>query len=320
MKMDYVSLGRTGLKVSAAGLGCGGHSRLGQGYGESRGHSVGIVKTALDLGVNFIDTAAVYKTEEIVGEALAGRRDDAVVSTKLPIVPAGQSPLGQVFVTGEDLISGLEESLRRLKTDYVDILHLHGVMPDQYAYCRNEFLPVLHRLRDQGKIRFLGLTERFIYDPQHVMLSRALQDEDWDVVMTGFNVINPSARRRVFAATRSSGTGTLVMFAVRRALSDPEALKAMIADLVEQGLVEADALEREDPLGFLKSLGGARSVVEGAYRFCRHEPGANVVLTGTGNAEHLRENVASILSPALTPECLAQLEKLFGAIDSVSCN
>ena len=134
MKMDYVSLGRTGLNVSAAGLGCGGHSRLGQGYGESRGHSVAIVRTALDLGINFIDTAAVYKTEEIVGEALVGRRDDAVVSTKLPIVPAGQSPLGQVFVTGEDLISGLEDSLRRLKSDYVDILHLHGVMPDQYAY------------------------------------------------------------------------------------------------------------------------------------------------------------------------------------------
>lgn len=318
--MEYVSLGRTGLKVGAAGLGCGGHSRLGQGYGESRAHSVGIVKAALDLGVNFIDTAAVYKTEEIVGEAVAGQRDAVVISTKLPIVPSGESALGQVFVTGESLVSSLEESLKRLKSDYVDILHLHGVMPEQYAYCCEELVPALHRLRDQGKIRFLGLTERFIYDPQHAMLSRALQDDIWDVVMTGFNVINQSARQRVFAQVGANNVGTLVMFAVRRALSDPEALKVMIDDLVQQELVPTRALDENDPLGFLCSLGGAKSVVDGAYRFCRHEPGAGVVLTGTGNAAHLRENVASILSPALTPDCLAHLDKLFGAIDSVSCN
>ncbi|TQV68213.1 aldo/keto reductase [Denitrobaculum tricleocarpae] len=318
--MDYVPLGRTGLRVSAAGLGCGGHSRLGQGSGESRAHSVGIVRAALDLGINFIDTAAVYRTEEIVGDALAGRRDDAIISTKLPIVPPGESPLGQQFVTGESLASSLEESLRRLKTDYVDILHLHGVMPDQYGYCREELLPALDRFRDQGKIRFLGLTERFIHDPQHVMLSRALQDDIWNVVMAGFNLINPSARQRVFAQTRSKEIGTLVMFAVRRALSNSEALTELIADLVQQDLIPSDALEEEDPLGFLRSLGGAGSVVEGAYRFCRHEPGADVVLTGTGNADHLRENVASILSPALAPDCLAQLEELFGAIDSVSGN
>lgn len=318
--MEYVSLGRTGLKVGAAGLGCGGHSRLGQGYGESHAHSVGIVKAALELGINFIDTAAVYKTEEIVGEAVAGQRDAVVISTKLPIVPAGESALGQVFVTGESLTSSLNESLKRLKTDYVDVLHLHGVMPDQYVYCCEELVPALHRLRDQGKIRFLGLTERFIYDPQHVMLSGALQDDIWDVVMTGFNVINQSARQRVFVQARARNVGTLVMFAVRRALSDPEALKAMVDDLVQQELIKADALNENDPLGFLVSLGGAQSVVEGAYRFCRHEPGAGVVLTGTGNAEHLRENVASILSPALTADCLEHLDKLFGTIDSVSCN
>ncbi len=318
--MEYIPLGRTGLQVSAAGLGCGGHSRLGQGYGESSAHSLGIVRAALDLGINFIDTAAVYKTEEIVGEAVEGQRDSVVISTKLPIVPSGESALGEVYVSGESLTVSLEESLRKLRTDYIDILHLHGVMPAQYGYCCDELVPALHRLRDQGKIRFLGLTERFIYDPQHAMLTRALQDDTWDVVMTGFNVINQSARQRVFAQTTAKNVGTLVMFAVRRALSNPEALKAMIDDLVQQELVDADVLNGDDPLGFLRSLGGAKSVVEGAYRFCRHEPGADVVLTGTGNAAHLRENVASILSPALTEDCQKQIDRLFGAIDSVSCN
>ena len=318
--MEYVALGRTGLEVSVAGLGCGGASRLGQGYGESHAHSVGIVKAALDLGINFIDTAAVYGTEAIVGEAVAGQRDRVVISTKLPIVRPGTSALGQDFQSSDDFARSFEESLKRLKTDYVDILHLHGVVADQYDYCLKELVPLIQRLRDQGKIRFLGLTERFIYDPQHAMLGRALDDEIWDVVMTGFNVINPSARQRVFAKTAVQGAGTLVMFAVRRALSEPEALKATIADLVQQGLVAPDVLDPDDPLGFLRTLGGAESVVDGAYRFCRHAAGANVVLTGTGKIDHLRQNVASITSSALDPRCLERLEQLFGAIDSVSCN
>ena len=68
--MDYVSLGSTGLTVSAAGLGCGGASRLGQSYGESEAHSIGIVRAAIDSGVTLIDTAAYYGTEGIVGEAV----------------------------------------------------------------------------------------------------------------------------------------------------------------------------------------------------------------------------------------------------------
>lgn len=318
--MEYLQLGRTGLKVSVAGLGCGGASRLGQGYGESHAHSVAVVSAALDLGINFIDTAAVYGTEAIVGEAIAGRRDQAVISTKLPIVPKGASPLGTDLISGEELQRGLEDSLRRLSSDYVDILHLHGVMPEQYDHCLRELLPALQRLRDQGKIRFLGLTERFIYDPQHAMLSRALEDTHWDVVMTGFNLINPSARGRVFARSEAQGTGTLVMFAVRRALSDPEALTALLGDLMARDLLAPDALDPADPLGFLRTLGGAQSVVDGAYRFCRHEPGAHVILTGTGKIEHLRRNVASINSAALEPRCLSELEKLFGTIDSVSGN
>lgn len=318
--MDYLTLGRTGLEVSAAGLGCGGASRLGQGYGESHAHSVGVVAAALDLGINFIDTAAVYGTEDIVGEAVAGRRDQVVISTKLPIVPEGASPLGMDLISGGELERNLEGSLRRLSSDYVDILHLHGVMPDQYDHCVRELLPALQRLRAQGKVRFLGLTERFIYDPQHSMLSRALEDAHWDVIMTGFNLINPSARQRVFAKTTVQGAGTLVMFAVRRALSDPEVLAALLDSLKAQGLITPDALEAEDPLGFLRTLGGAENVVDGAYRFCRHEPGAHVILTGTGKIDHLRQNVASINSAALDPRCLERLEKLFGTIDSVSGN
>ena len=92
-RMQYTTLGRTGLKVSVAGLGCGGFSRLGLGTGQSADHAVGIVRQALDLGVNLIDTAAVYGTEDVVGAALRGvPRDSVVVCTKAS-KPAGRSGL-----------------------------------------------------------------------------------------------------------------------------------------------------------------------------------------------------------------------------------
>ena len=83
--MEYTTLGRTGLKVSVAGLGCGGFSRLGLGTGKSEADAIAIIREALDLGVNLFDTAAAYGTEPVLGKALAGvPRDKVVICTKAP--------------------------------------------------------------------------------------------------------------------------------------------------------------------------------------------------------------------------------------------
>ncbi len=312
--MDAIPLGRTGLCVSAAGLGCGGHSRLGQTRGASESESVAVVERALDLGVDFIDTAAAYRTERIVGKAVAGRRDRVVISTKA--VPRDrEGPL-----RADALAHFLERSLERLGTDYVDVFHLHGVALEQYEHCVGELVPEMQRLRDQGKIRFLGITERFGADTGHRMLERALADDCWDVIMVGFNLLNPSARERVFARTLESGVGTLIMFAVRRVLSDPAELRALVARLAQQGEIEAGLLDADDALGFLVHEGGAASVVEAAYRFCRHEPGADVILTGTGSVAHLEENLRSIAAGPLPAAGLERLHRIFGDVDSVSGN
>ena len=309
----FTTLGRTGLRVSVAGLGCGGHSRLGQTSGATASESVAVVERALDLGINFIDTARAYRTETIVGKAIAGKRESVVISTKV-IPRTGQGLLG-----AEGLVQSLERSLERLGTDYVDVFHLHGVDLDQYDHCRNELVPALERLREQGKIRFLGITERFAGDPQHRMLERALRDDCWDVMMVGFSLLNPSARERVLQPALGRGVGTLIMFAVRRALSQPAELRKVVEDLMARHAITADGIDPDDPLGFLVSH-GARSVVEAAYRFCSHEPGAHVVLSGTGNVAHLEQNVAAIESGPLPPTALARLRELFGGIDFISGN
>jgi L-galactose dehydrogenase len=313
--MEYTTLGRTGLQVSVAGLGCGGPSRLGQATGKTEQESIVVVRQALDLGINLIDTAEAYGTESIVGKALEGvRRDQVVIATKKILPSSDQTdPVGE-------LKRGLEQSLRRLRTDYVDIYFLHGVRPEQYPYAYDTFVPVLQRMRDEGKLRAVGITEAFIPDPQHRMLQQALEANCWDVMMVGFSLLNPSARTRVFVQTRKKNIGVLGMFAVRRALSQPALLQALISNLRKSGQITPDACDDDDPLGFLTAGGKAATIPEAAYRFCRYEPGMHTVLTGTGNVGHLKENVASLLKPPLAQADLQRLERIFGNVDSVSGN
>jgi aryl-alcohol dehydrogenase-like predicted oxidoreductase len=308
--MEKVTLGRTGLLVSVMGLGGGGPSRVGQSYGHTQTESITLIRQALDAGINFIDTAEAYGTEEIVGQAIKGvARDSIVLSTKKSTWDG---------LTPQDVEKSLAESLRRLGTDYIDIYHLHGVILEDYAYLVSEIVPTLQRLRQQGKIRFIGITERFNPDPQHTMLQRALQDEVWDVMMVGFNILNQSARERIFPDTMAQNIGILVMFAVRLALSRAERLAEVIQELITQGHVDPTSIDQNDPLGFLVYEGGAVNLIDAAYRFCRYEPGTHVILSGTGSRDHLRSNIESFARPPLPPEDLLKLKKIFQQVDTVS--
>lgn len=312
--MQTVKLGRTNLEVSVVGLGCGGHSRLGLSHGKSEAYASRIVSHALELGVNFIDTARAYKTESAVGDAVKGKRDQVVISTKSS---AGR---GEKLMSAADVVASLELSLGRLKTDYIDVFNLHGVSLDQYPHCVNELIPALLEQKQKGKIRYLGITEEFISDPSHQMLQLALPDDFFDVVMVGFNILNPSARKTVFPLTIEKNVATQIMFAVRRALSQPDALCEIVDKLVTAGDVQKNSLDLANPLGFLEAHPEIQSVVQAAYRLCRYEPGATVVLTGTGSEGHLTQNVESILAPELPVEIREKLKIIFGEVDSVSGN
>ncbi|WP_437604949.1 aldo/keto reductase [Sorangium sp. So ce834] len=307
--MNRIILGRTGLEVSALGLGAGGDSRLGSGR-VAEAESLRLVRTAIERGVSFIDTAEAYGTEELIGKALREvPRDRVVLSTKK--TTRLDAPLRP-----EDVVSSLHASLERLGTDHVDVYHLHGVLPDRYADLRERIVPVLLRLREQGKIRFLGITEAFAADPTHAMLAQALRDDLWDVVMVGFNLLNQSARERVFPLTRAKDIGTLIMFAVRRALSRPERLRELLDELSARGKVSRALVDE----GLDRLLVGedVASLPDAAYRFCRDEPGAHVILSGTSSVEHLLENVRSIEAPPLSAWARARLVEAFAQVDDVS--
>ena len=310
--MQYTTLGRSGLKVSVAGLGCGGFSRLGLGAGQSAGHAVGIIRRALDLGVNLLDTAAVYGTEEVVGAALKGvPRDSVVVCTK------ASKPAGEEAFSVDKVIASLDQSLRRLGLDHVDVFQLHAVPPAAYDHVRDVIVPALRKQQERGKFRFLGITETAPNDTGQRMLNRATRDEVWDTAMVAFHLMHQVAREQVFPHTLANRIGTLMMFAVRGIFARPAQLAATMRELAAAGQVPAWLVRSDDPLGFLVHPDGASSVTDAAYRYVRHEPGVDVVLFGTGDAGHLRTNVASILKPPLPVADRQKLRELFSHLRGV---
>lgn len=308
--MRYTTLGRTGLRVSCVGLGCGGPSRLGQSYGSAVEESEQVIRRAFELGITLFDTAESYGTEALLGSALRSVKagDDVVVSTKKGVFDGKR----QVLCSPDEMLQGLDASLKRLARSRIDLYHLHGLELQHVDYAMNELMPVLERARAQGKIGHIAVSEAFMNDTGHRMLSSVLERDAFDVVMVGFNLLNPSARRLVFPLTRQRGVGTLAMFAVRRALTNPTRLCEVLGTLIDAGDLAPNVLNPADPLGFLGDVRDA------AYRFCGHEPGVDVVLTGTGRVDHLEQNVQSLLAPPLPGDVLERLERLFGSSSRVS--
>src|SRR4051812_10978999 len=155
--MKQRRLGTSGFTVSALGLGC---MSMSQGYGpRDDEESIRAIDRALDLGVTFFDTAAIYgqgHNETVVGRGLGARRKDVVLATKCGIVPAVPGPGIDANGTPAEIISSCEASLARLGTDVIDLFYLHRVDPKVPI---EESVGGLAGLVRAGKVRFIGLSE-----------------------------------------------------------------------------------------------------------------------------------------------------------------
>ena len=305
--MEYRTLGRTGLRVSVCGLGGGGESRLGLAKGSTEDEAVAVVRRALDLGVSYVDTAPNYGTEDVIGRAVEGRRDGVVLSSKT-LARRNDGTL----VDRAGVRRGIEDTLRRLRTDVLDVYHLHRVRPEDYDHALAELVPELMALRDEGLVRSLGISESTGKDARHGMLARALEDDWADVVMTGFTFFNQSARDTLFPRTMERDVAVEIMASARSYFSRPGQLAEEVGRLVEAGVIGREAVDLADPLGFLARAGGVRSTSEASYRFVAHEPGVHVVLVGTGNPVHLEENVRALGAGPLPTAVHERLVSLFG--------
>lgn len=286
--MRQTTFGRTGMRVSIMGLGGGGPSRLGTRAGNGAADCQRVVHAAVDGGINVFDSSESYGTEKILGNALKDvPRDDVVICTKLHGAIEGQAKnLQQVEAT-------LDQSLANLQADSVDVYMLHAVGAKRYDAIAVPLVPSLEKLKAKGKIRAIGITECFGVDRNHKMLTRALADDWYDVIMVGFNILNTSARGRILDAAQRQNVGVFDMFAVRRAMRDIASLTRYLQTQIEQQQIHDSAIELVQVIREGMEQGEYASVSELAYRYCLQEAGIDCVLTGTGSLDHLRENIAA---------------------------
>ena len=309
--MQFRTLGRTGLEVSRVGLGTGGPSRIGQWtHGdETRMHE--LVHRALDLGINLIDTAADYSdSEEILGRALAGVSCDRyVLATKFNPDPSETDTI----ISPQQVIDSCERSLKRMQVDCIDVYQFHGLVPSNYRAAVDQLYPTVERLREQGKIRFIGVTEYFYRDPGHEMLVTALDEDIWDTIMVKYGILNMAAERDVLPRALAQNVGVMNMSAVRKRMTRPDDLKEIVGRWKREGLLAEDALPEDDPLGFLVH-DRIESVVAAGYKFGAAPEAVSSVLVGTGNIAHLEANTETILGGPLPDDDVERLRSLFGGI------
>ena len=309
--MEYIKLGRTGLEVSVPCLGCGGSSALGRSFGKSEEYSINLVKQALDLGVNFLDTANVYGTEKIVGKAIKNiNRDKIIISTKHQIATKDKK------YSYKDIIDGMENSLRELNTDYIDIFQLHGVAPKDFDYAIT-IVPELLKEKEKGKFRFLGITESSPIDPEQVTITKAISLNYFDVIMLAFSIMNQNAKKEILPKTMSKNIATMSMFVVRSLFSVKGRLQQDIFKLVKDKHLPEWFLDKKEPLEYILKDSGANNIIDACYRYVKHQQGIDTVLFGTGNIDHLKKNIKSILAPELSKESINKINLYFSHLKGV---
>ncbi|MGE3907820.1 MAG: aldo/keto reductase [Chloroflexota bacterium] len=309
--VEYRRLGRTNLQVSLMGLGSGGKSRLGQAHGLAQDEIIPIVRRAFELGVNIVDTSPEYgESETLLGNALADvPRDSYTLCTKMMPFRAREGTLRPQA----DLRESIETSLRQLKTDHLDVLYLHGVPPDLLDEVMERFQEPLVQAQRDGLVRFLGITETFATDHEHLTLRTVIPQGLFDVVMVGYNVLSPAPAQHVLPLAQRHDVGVVIMCAVRGVLLSSQRIREVVGEWKDEGLLPRDGVPDDEPLGWLTGP-WADSVPAAAYKFAADHPAVGTVLTGTGRIAHLEANAEAILGTKLPPALVERVIKTFGPV------
>lgn len=306
--MRYRTLGRSGIEVSLLGFGTGGPTTFTEAT-LSDADKTRLLHRCLDHGVNLFDTSQGYgDSESFLGAALAGvPRDRYLLATKW-----AYSQEGGLNGDPAALERAVAASLRRLRTDHLDVMFIHGLKPEDYDAVYQRHGAAIERLKESGRIRLAGFSERMGEDPEHRVTIDALTRHPsfWDVSMLRYGILNQCARDRALPLAARHGMAVMNMSPARYLLPHPQQLAERIAAWKADGSLPPDALPGRDPLGWLAG-GAVESVVSAGLKFAADHPAVSTVLTGTRSFGHLDANVRALDDPRLPAADHDRLVRLF---------
>jgi aryl-alcohol dehydrogenase-like predicted oxidoreductase len=323
--MQMRPFGRTGLRLSVLGFGCGAVGGLmvrGTAADQERA-----IARAIDAGVNYFDTAWQYgegESEKNLGRILqALKPPDVVVGTKVRLQPAD---LGRI---GAAIAQSLDASLKRLRLERVDIFHLHngittagGTKDYSIAQVLGEAVPAMERLRRDGKLRFVGLTG--VGDT--AALQQAIDSSAFDSAQIVYNMLNPSAAAalpanypaqdyaRLFDRTTAAGTGVIAIRVLAGGALSGSAERHPIASPPPEPIGSAMSFDadvaRARRLMPLVEEGFARNLTEAATRFAISHPAVGTILVGMATPQQFEDSLAAVEKGPLPAAALDRLGAL----------
>jgi aryl-alcohol dehydrogenase-like predicted oxidoreductase len=304
-------LGKTGIEITKIGLGLWaiGDDEWGP---TDDAESLDLISAALDMGINFFDTADVYGTghsEKLLGKAMKGRREKFIVATKIGWLGFDQEKKASAYDTVEKLIAGVESNLERLQTDYVDLIQCHIDFREPNM---EVFLEGFQKLQAQGKVRSYGVsTSDFDY------LKAFNADGGTATLQIDYSILNRTPEAEVFPYTLEHNIGVLVR--------GPLAMGILTGKFdrevqFEEGDFRRNWINNEDEhriflndlekVEKLKPLANGRTLAQLALQFVMAHPAVTVAIPGAKRISQLKDNLQAALLPDLTPEELALIDAI----------
>ncbi|OSZ74703.1 aldo/keto reductase [Hydrogenophaga sp. IBVHS1] len=314
--MEYVRLGRTGLKVSRLCLGCMTYGEPGRGAHEwtlNEEASRPMLRQAFEAGINFFDTANIYSdgtSEEILGRAIRdfSRRDEVVIATKLN--GAMRTDPNAAGLSRKAVMTEVDASLKRLGTDYIDLYQIHRF---DYTTPIEETLEALHDVVKAGKVRYIGASSMYAYQFCKALYLADLHGWTRFVSMQNhYNLLYREEEREMLRLCREEGIGVIPWSPLARGRLtrdfDEKTFRTetdQYGKSLHKGLGEADRRVIDAVATVATARGVPRAQVALAWLASR--PGVTAPIVGASKPAHLQDAVAA-LSLQLTPEEIGALE------------
>ncbi|MCZ6632619.1 MAG: aldo/keto reductase [bacterium] len=320
--MKYQTLGQTGLQVSEVGLGAypiARQQQRGDGSievwtGASDDESIALIHRCEELGVNLLDSAEGYgagHSEELVGQALQGRRDKWVIATKVQPNRGIDKDQPDEDAVRKRIVEACEASLQRMQTDYIDVYQLHSIPHD---WAMSAVMETLAKLKADGKIRWYGISTN-----NREAIDRLRELGPIDVLQIGYNLLERSADELLHWA-KTENIGTLIRVPLAKGQLTGKYFGENAEQIPENDLryerfqrpEVQDGLKKLPQLLFLQTP--QRTMAQAALRFVLDHPGVSCVIAGAKNRQQVEDNTATSKLPPLNEE---ELTKALPIADTV---